>query len=311
MLSYMDGNHIDAWKEEQLEKLKEEEAEGIPQTDEILWDNFIERFKNAFKNQNRRSEAYQELCKLKQGESLDDFFAKFKQLAYEADVPLDNKGTIETLKHAMTQGLTSAIINSPTFDPTAKDPWTFKQWEEQACKSHLKWKAAAKFTQRCQGLFQAFKLAPRQVNNPGRGGYRRNNNWRHKNDRRTTSQGGYHMDVDATVTSDINATAGRGQQHSEAKKAELMRSNSCFYCEIKGHRAKDCRKKQADRGNFSGRSNNTRESTRVHAAPTMPDLDNLDSLAEYMKENMDSFDEETKLDFIGKLMPKDFPEARN
>jgi len=120
----------------------------------------------------------------------------------------------------MTQGLTSAIINSPTFDPTAKDPWTFKQWEEQARKSHLKWKAAAEFTQRRQGLFQVFKLAPRQVNNPGRGGYGRNNNWRNKNDRRTTSQGGYHMDVDATVTSDINATAGRGQQHSEARDTE-------------------------------------------------------------------------------------------
>ena len=119
------------------------------------------------------------------------------------------------------------------------------------------------------------------------------------------------MNVDATVTSDINATAGRGQQHSEAKKAELMRSNSCFYCETKGHRAKDCHKKQADHGNFSGRSNNTRESTRIHAAPIMPDIGNLDSLADYLKENMDSFDEETKLDFIGKLMPKDFPEARN
>jgi len=82
----------------------------------------------------------------------------------------------------MTQGLTNAIINSPTFDPTAKDPWTFKQWEEQARKSHLKWKVAAEFTQRRQGLFQAFKLAPRQVNNPGRGGYGRNNNWRNKND---------------------------------------------------------------------------------------------------------------------------------
>jgi len=43
----------------------------------------------------------------------------------------------------------------------------------------------------------------------------------------------------------------------------------------------------------------------------MPDFGNLDSLADYMKENMDSFDEETKLDFIGKLMPKDFPEAQN
>jgi len=66
-----------------------------------------------------------------------------------------------------------------------------------------------------------------------------------------------------------------------------------------------------DRGNFSSRSNNTRESTRVHAAPIMPDFSNLDNLADYMKENMDSFNEETKLDFIGKLMPKDFPEARN
>jgi len=119
------------------------------------------------------------------------------------------------------------------------------------------------------------------------------------------------MDIDATVTSDINATAGRGQQHSEAKRAELMRNNLCFYCEIKGHRAKDCHKKLADHSNFSGRSNNTRESTRVYAAPVMPDFENLDNLADFMKENMDFFDKETKLDFIGKLMPKDFPEAQN
>ena len=114
----------------------------------------------------------------------------------------------------------TSSTTSPTYDPTAKVPWTFKEWDEQARKSHLKWKAAAEFTQRCQGLFQAFKLAPRQVNNPGRGGYGRNNNWRNKYDQCTTSQGGYHMDVDTTVTSNINATAGRGQQHSEARDTE-------------------------------------------------------------------------------------------
>jgi len=43
----------------------------------------------------------------------------------------------------------------------------------------------------------------------------------------------------------------------------------------------------------------------------MPDVQNLDSLAGYLKDNMDSFDEDTKLDFIGKLMPKDFPKAQN
>ena len=119
------------------------------------------------------------------------------------------------------------------------------------------------------------------------------------------------MDVDATTTSDINTITGRGQQHSEAKKADLMRSNLCFYCKKQGHRAKDCRKKQADHGNYSGCPNNSREPTRAHATPIMPDIQELDSLADYLKENMDSFDEETKLDFIGKLMPKDFPEARN
>jgi len=41
----------------------------------------------------------------------------------------------------------------------------------------------------------------------------------------------------------------------------------------------------------------------------MPDVQNLNSLAEYLKDNMDSFDEDTKLDFIGKLMPKDFTKA--
>jgi len=113
MLSYMDGTRVDAWKGEQLLKLQEAADNGVQETDEDLWTDYMERFKNAFVNQNRRSEAYQELCKLKQGDSLDYFFAKFKQLAHEADIPLDDKGTIETLKHAITQGLTSAIINSP------------------------------------------------------------------------------------------------------------------------------------------------------------------------------------------------------
>jgi len=123
----MDGTCVDAWKGEQLLTLNKAMDDGAQETDEDLWTDYLERFRNAFVNQNHQAEAYQELCKLKQGDSLNDFFAKFKQLAFEADVPLDDKGTIKTLKHAMTQGLTSTIINSPTFDPTAKDPWTFKQ----------------------------------------------------------------------------------------------------------------------------------------------------------------------------------------
>jgi len=104
---------------------------------------------------------------------------------------------------------------------------------------------------------------------------------------------------------------GVDHNNSEAKKAELMKSNSCFYCEIKGHQAKNCCKKQADRNNFSSHSNDPREPTKACTTLTAPDFQDLDSVAGFLKDNMDSFDKDTKLDFIGKLMPKDFPEARN
>ena len=42
ILSYMAGNKVDAWKEEQLQKLKEEIDDRAQETDEALWDNFLE-----------------------------------------------------------------------------------------------------------------------------------------------------------------------------------------------------------------------------------------------------------------------------
>jgi len=127
LLTYMDGSLVDAWKEEQMFKLQEAINDGAQETDKDLWDSFMERFKLAFTNQNQRKEAYQKLYKLKQGENLDNFFAKFKQLTHKAGVPLDDKGTIEILKHAMKPPLTRAIIHSPSFDPNADAPWTFKK----------------------------------------------------------------------------------------------------------------------------------------------------------------------------------------
>jgi len=118
LLSYMDGTKVNAWKEEQMHKLQEAIDDRVQETDKDLWDSFIERFKLAYTNQNQREEAYQKLCKLKQGESLDDFFASFKQLANEAGVPLDDKGTIETLKHTMSKPLTRAVIQSPDLTQT-------------------------------------------------------------------------------------------------------------------------------------------------------------------------------------------------
>jgi len=43
----------------------------------------------------------------------------------------------------------------------------------------------------------------------------------------------------------------------------------------------------------------------------MPDISDPDTFADYLKDNMDSFSEETRLGFVEKLMAKDFPAALN
>jgi len=56
LLSYMNGPQVDSWKEEQLDKLIEEINDGTQETDETLWDSFIESFKQAYTNTNLREE---------------------------------------------------------------------------------------------------------------------------------------------------------------------------------------------------------------------------------------------------------------
>jgi hypothetical protein len=95
------------------------------------------------------------------------------------------------------------------------------------------------------------------------------------------------MDIDAVCTTN----------HSEEKKAELMKGNQCFYCEIKGHHAKDCRKKAVDHAKQSSRGT----VPKVTATTLTPD-----KLTKFIKDNMGSFKEDTKISIIEALMPKDF-----
>jgi len=312
LLSYMNGPQVDSWKEEQLDKLIAEIDDGTQETDEVLWDNFIESFKQAYTNTNLREEVYQALCKLRQKESLDEFFTKFKRLARDANVALNDWGTIELLKNALAGPLTKSVIQLPGYDVSADPGWTFKKWEEEARKQHLKWKTSMQYTkpidQRWQAMYRAFGI------NPNRGGNPRGGNTNGPGCR-TTSQGGYHMDVDATKT-------GRGVQHSEAKKNKLMARNQCFYCEIRGHCAKDCQKKQADRCNYERGTNNSPGNNRStnypgkskpttnHAIPSALDMTPED-ISSFLKDNMGSLDEDTKLSIVESLMPKDFTKAQN
>ena len=258
-------------------------------------------FLKAFTNTNRKAEAYRELCNLKQQDSLDNFFADFKCLVKDADIKLDDHGTIEILKNNLKGALVQAIIRSPNYDPTSNNLWRFKEWEKEAINQHIKWQTAEQYSaNRKKALYQVFGINPNQGNS--------NRGKPTKPNYCMTSQGGYHMDVDAT--------SGRGAQHSEYKKQELMKNNQCFYCEIQGHHAKDCHKKAADCYSFgSGRANNPgkgRPPIHNRVSNDIPKLNmSMEEISDYLKDNMDVFSEEHKLGFVNALMPKDFCLAQN
>ena len=120
-LTFMEGDAIDSWKADQLDKLHEHLNDGYLETDEYNWREFEVAFKDAFTNTNKKAKAYQELTRLKQGDSLDTFITEFKRLVGIAKVDKDSHGVIELFKGGLKSGLARAIITSQGFDPL--NPW--------------------------------------------------------------------------------------------------------------------------------------------------------------------------------------------
>ena len=288
-LTYMTGDMMESWKEDQLQQLIDRVAGGTPDTDEQHWQLFETEFRNAFTNTNAAKDAQRELRNLKQGESLDEYITKFKQLARLGNLPFTEHGVIEQFKLGLKGGLLDAIIRTDHYDPQVA--WTLERWIEEAHKQHGKWKELRSYRPDARArLYQAF-------------GVRGNRNNNHSGGRRTTSQGGDAMDVDSIEVNTTNAPRRYGQTHSEEKKQELMKNNQCFYCEIRGHRARDCRKKQAARANQNQGGTSAKTNTVTQMTPT--------ELTKFLQENMGNLDEDAKISVIESLMPSSFVQGSN
>ena len=123
-LTYMTGDMMESWKEDQLQQLIDRIAGGTPDTDEHHWQLFKAEFHTAFTNTNAIKDTQRELRSLKQGESLDEYITKFKQLAHLGNLPFTEHGVIEQFKPGLKGGLLDAIICTDYYDPQVA--WTFK-----------------------------------------------------------------------------------------------------------------------------------------------------------------------------------------
>ena len=280
VLTYMTGDTMEPWKEDQLNLLNGQVNTGTLETDEQLWNLFEADFKQAFTNTHKARDAMRELNNHQHKDNLDTYIADFKRLARDAGIPLNDIGTIELFKRGLKKPLLDAIIDTDAYDPLTQNPWDFERWSKEAVRLHGKWKEKIAHQDRCHDrLYRAFGVNKKGGQNGGK---------------RITSQGGIHMDVDAIRTTN----------HSEEKKAELMKNNQCFYCEIRGHHAKDCRKKAKD----CAAQSNGGTAPKVTTAPNQL---TPDELAKLIQESMGSLEEDAKLSIIENLMPKDFVQGPN
>jgi len=109
---------------------------------------------------------------------------------------------------------------------------------------------------------------------------------------------------------DVDAIAIQGPDLSNTQKNEYMANNKCFYCAKIGHCAKDCCKKQADQNQDNGRAAAT--NTGVARSPDITTFDmSPDNIANFLKDNTDAINPDTKLSIIEKILPIGFPMGPN
>jgi hypothetical protein len=90
-LGLFDGNKVEDWVQDQTAILWEKttrRSDPITKTDEDLWDNLINAFKNAFAHTGRVKQARMDLAKLEmEGNQIDEYIAKFENLLCKSDIP--------------------------------------------------------------------------------------------------------------------------------------------------------------------------------------------------------------------------------
>ena len=106
---------------------------------------------------------------------------------------------------------------------------------------------------------------------------------------------------------DIDAITTRGPDLSDTQKHKYQAANKCFYCAKVGHRAKDCRKKQADQYQNTGRATVT--NTEDNKPPYEPFEMSADNIANFLKN--DKVDPDLKLKIVKQVLPMGFPMGPN
>jgi Retrotransposon gag protein/Zinc knuckle len=131
ILTFIDGEDVQDWKEHELDLLNERIANRHSKLEEYLWNEFEKAFKAAFKDSSKRLNAQTQLDKLLQdGEGVEQYIVKFNRLLKQAGFDEDDKGSVNLFQKGLLPPLLESCIRSQP------QPISMKQWQDTAKKEH-------------------------------------------------------------------------------------------------------------------------------------------------------------------------------
>ena len=247
-LTYIRGPLINDWVDQQEKRLAARtdttRRHPVPETDEVLWDEFETAFLNAWTDTSKKQNAYDQLMRLTMnGWDVDTYIATFNCLALAARWDLDSEGTIAKFREGLTKGVHSKALDRDHI------PRTIDEWKAAArtevVRAKEKYNAGLTGTQRRNppksGTYQNPQPTPRtNANNSG-----------------TTP-----MEVD-------NATGQTNfKKLTPEERVQLAKEGCCFRCRLQGHMARDCPKNTNQNTNSNVRETSTDTKTPNTPAPT-------------------------------------------
>ena len=245
-LTYMRGPLINDWIDQQEKKLAARtdttKRSHVPETDEVLWNEFETAFLNAWTDTSKKQNTYDQLMRLTMnGWDVDTYIATFDRLALAAGWDLDSEGTIAKFREGLTKGVHSKALDRDRIPRTIDE-----------------WKAAARTeVARAKEKYNAGLTGTQRRNPPKSGTYQNSQSTPRTN---TNSSGVTPMEVDsATGTTNF-------KKLTPEERTQLAKEGRCFRCRLQGHMARDC-PKNTNR-NFTSNARETTAETKTPDPPT-------------------------------------------
>ena len=274
-LTYMRGPLINDWIDQQEKKLDARidttKRNHVPETDEVLWNEFEAAFLAAWTDTSKKQNAYDQLMRLTMnGWDVDTYIATFDRLTLAAGWDSNSEGTIAKFREGLSKGVHSKALDRDRIPRTIEE-----------------WKAAARIeVARAKEKYNAGLTGNQRRYAPKNGGYQ-NTQTQPRAQPNQSNSGVVPMEVDsATGTNNF-------KKLTPEERAQLTKEGRCFRCRLQGHMARDCPKNANRKPN-----SNVRETTTETKVPDPPISTNKLTRAQQIRALEEAMEDEERATYL-------------